>query len=436
MRRFRLFLPFVALGLGLLVGTDATGEAQPDLLIRAIRLAPAEPEPGEAVQIVATIANVGDGDASEAFHVQFKVDDLAIARQRVRQLRAGRTVEVQAEWEAIEGEHRVTVEADPADAVQESNERNNTLQVLLTVRRRAAIYSLTDEITLTIGRSLRLTGEGLGFAIGADFAAALAEGLKRLEEARLTLSGAGSKLLQIADGLPSPLAGEPIARGGRAVGELFLAMASSLGRLAPALQGLNLEAGLAALREIEAELIALSRLEFERVRLGPLALAAQHLEEAVEVALTLGASLSGSSSGQALGELISRLQTALGKAGEVVISLGTAIEGLAANRGIIFSDAACRLPMVYRPGEPLSIRVYGAVWLAFEVYSPEGKLVARRVVVDEALQWRGEDNQGRALPAGQYFYRLLADRGIGGYAEEERDLGRLTITAPGPGGGA
>jgi hypothetical protein len=237
---------------------------------------------------VATIANVGDGDASEAFHVQFKVDDLAIARQRVRQLRAGRTVEVQAEWEAIEGEHRVTVEADPADAVQESNERNNTLQVLLTVRRRAAIYSLTDEITLTIGRSLRLTGEGLGFAIGADFAAALAEGLKRLEEARLTLSGAGSKLLQIADGLPSPLAGEPIARGGRAVGELFLAMASSLGRLAPALQGLNLEAGLAVLREIEAELVALSRLEFERVRLGPLASAAQHLEEAVEVVLALG----------------------------------------------------------------------------------------------------------------------------------------------------
>jgi hypothetical protein len=47
MRRFRLFLPFVALGLGLLVSADATGEAQPDLLIRAIRLAPAEPEPGE-----------------------------------------------------------------------------------------------------------------------------------------------------------------------------------------------------------------------------------------------------------------------------------------------------------------------------------------------------------------------------------------------------
>ncbi len=431
MRRFGLFLLFMALVLAPLAATaEEAAQPDPDLVVKAIRLSPEEPEPGEAVQINATIANVGEGDASEAFYVRFKVDDLTIARQRVRQLRAGRTIEVQAEWEASEGEHRITVEADlPADAVQESNERNNTLQVLVTVRRRAAIYSLTDEIMLTIGRSFRLTGEGLSFAIGPDLTAALAEGLKRLEEARLTLSQAGNKLLGIAAGLLGPLAEEPIARGGRAVGQVFLEMAGSLAKLGPALEGLNLEAGLAALREIEAELIVLSQLEFERVRLGPLALAAAHLEEAVEAGLTLWGSLSGSSnSGQALGELITELQTALGKAGEVVVSLGAGLEGLVANRGIIFSDAARRLPMIYQPGEPLSIRVYGAVWLAFEVYSPEGKLVVRRVVVDEALQWRGEDNQGKALPAGQYFYRLLADRGAG----EERDLGRLILTAPSP----
>lgn len=444
MRRFWLFLLVLALGL---VPVAAEG-AQPDLAVKAIRLSPDEPEPGEAVQIVATIANVGEGDASEAFYVRFKVDDQVIARERVRQLRAGKTVEVQAEWEAVEGEHRIIVEADlPADAVQESNEKNNTLQVLVAVRRRAAIYSLTDEITLTIGKSLRLTGEGLNFALGADLTAALTEGLKRLEEARLTLSQAGSKLLGIAAGLPGPLAGEPIARGGKVVGELFLAMADSLGKLAPAFQALNLEAGLAALREVEAALIALSGLEFERVRLGPLAIAAQHLEEAVAVGLALWASFSGSgsssgstaSTAQSLGELIAQLQAALGKAGEVVVSLGAAIEGLAANRGIIFSDARRQLPMVYRPGEPLSIRVYGAVWLAFEIYNPEGRLVTRRVVVgDEALQWQGEDNQGRALPPGPYFYRLLADRGAG--AGEERDLGKLTLTAPeagpGPRGGA
>ncbi|MGQ9478178.1 MAG: CARDB domain-containing protein [Candidatus Bipolaricaulia bacterium] len=437
-RKMGLFLLFLTLGLGLtplmvMVGAE---EALPDLVVKAIRFSPGEPEPGEAVQINATIANVGDGDASRAFSVRFKVDEQVISRQRVRQLRAGRTVELQAEWEAVEGEHRIIVEADlPEDAVQEANERNNTLQVGLTVRRRAAISSLTDEITLTIGRSLRVTGEGLSFAIGSDLSTALAEGLKLLEEAKLTLSQAGSKLLGVTESLPSPLAGEPIARGGRAVGQLFLEMAASLGKLAPALQGLNLEAGLAALREIEAELIALSRLEFDRVRLGPLALAAQHLEEAVEAALALWASLSSgsssSSSGQSLGELLAPLQAALEKAKEVVVALGAQIEGLSLNRGIIFSDATTgQLPRTYHPGEPLSIQVYGAVWLAFEVYSTEGKLISRRVVVDESLQWRGEDNQGRTLPAGQYFYRLLMDRGAPSGVGEEKDLGRLVITGP------
>ncbi|MCR4403927.1 MAG: hypothetical protein NUW06_01295 [Candidatus Acetothermia bacterium] len=401
--------------------------AQPDLVVKEVRVEPADPEPGAPVQISAVVGNLGEGDA-EAFQVQFKVDDLPLSRQRVRQLRAGRTVEVQAEWEAVEGEHRIAVEADrPLNDIEESDERNNSLQVVVTVQARTAISSLTDEITLVIGKTLRAVGEGLNFAIGSDLFAALEEGLRRLDGARLASANGGAKLVSIGADPPGPLAQEEILRGGRAVGQIFLELADSLAKVGPALQSFNLDAGIAALREAEAELLALSRLSLDRVRLGPLALAAQHLEEAAQATLALAANLSGSS-GQSLEELLAPIQAALAKAGEVIVAVATEVEGLSLHRGIVFSDATNRLPAVYRPGEPLTIQVYGAAWLNLEVYDPAGRLVARRVVIDDRLLWRGDDNRRRPLPAGPYFYRLTADRGAG----EEKDLGRLMLTAPSP----
>lgn len=424
MRRFGVAL---ALGLLALVPFSAAQPAQPDLVVKEVRLEPADPEPGELVQISALFGNLGEGDA-EAFYVQFKVDDLLLSRERVRQLRAGRTVEVHAEWEALEGEHRIAAEADrPWDNIEESDERNNSLQVVVTVRSRAAISSLTDEITLIIGRTLRVIGEGLNFAIGSDLFAALEEGLRLLEGARLASADGGAKLVAIAAGLPGPLAQEETVHGGRAVGEIFLRLADSLTKVGPALQRFNLDAGVAALQEVEAELLALSRLSFDRVRLGPLAVAAQHLEDAAQAALALGAGLSGSS-GQSLDQLLAPLQAALVEAGKVIEGVSVEVEGLPMNRGILFSDASNRLPSIYRPGEALTVQVYGAAWLSFEVYDLASRLVARRVVIDDRLLWRGDDNRRRPLPAGSYFYRLTADRGAG----EEKDLGRLILTAPSP----
>jgi hypothetical protein len=428
MRRLGLFLLSVFL---VLVPVALAQSAQPDLVVQEVRLSPVEPEPGDAVQIGATVANKGRGDASQSFDIRFKVDDLTVGRQRVARLRAGKTVEVQVEWQAVEGEHLITVEVDqPSNNIQETDERNNSLQVMVTVRRRAAVYSITAEIGLTIGESLRTAGEGFNFTLGSDIFAALEEGIKQLGEVGLALNSAGTKLIQIGKGLPPPLSTTEAIRGGRAVGEVFLETATSLAAAAGALRNLSINSAVAAIGEIETELDALSKLSFARVPLGQLAEAAAYVGKAAEMAQTLATSLFGGNSssaqseGKSIDELIAEFQTALSAAGEVLSTVGAQIEDLTGNRGIILTDGDGRSLETYHPEETLFIQAYGAVWLYFEVYNSEGELVARRVVVDERLQWQGEDNSRAPLPAGEYFYRLQADRGAG----EETDIGRILIS--------
>jgi len=419
---------FILLGILLLSPVVLAGRGQPDLVVREIQLNPAEPEPGDRVQLSATIANEGRGDVRQSFDVRFRVDDMTIGRQRVMRLRAGRTVEVQAQWQAVAGEHRITVEVDrPFNRIHESNERNNSREITVTIHHKAAVYSITAEVILTVGESLQTTGELLHLTVGSDIFAAIDQGVEQLEQAQLTLDEAGRKLIQIEEGLPPPLSQDVVITKGQAIGEVFQRMGDSLGTVASALRSFNVNVAVTALRELEAQLNELSRLSFARVQLGRLAEAASYVEEVALTALALQTSFLGSDSssasddeaGETTDELIADFQTALGRAGDLIGAVGSGIAGLPATRGICITDAEGQSLVEYHSGETLLIQVYGAVSLMFEVYDPEGRLVARRVVIDDRLRW-----QGSSLPAGEYFYRLQADRGAG----EETDIGRILIS--------
>ena len=410
----------------------ALAQWQPDLVVQEVRLNPTEPEPGDQIQIVAIIANVGRGDVSQSFDVRFKVDDLSIGCRRVTRLRAGRTVEVTAQWQAVEGEHRITIEVDrPFGRIPESNEQNNSLQVLVTVRRKAAVYSITDEIILTIGESLRTTGEMFHFTIGSDILAALDQAVEQLGRAQLLQEMAGLKLARIGEGLPPPLSQDPAITQGQAIGEVFRRMAAALDEATSALRSFNLDAAIAGLRKLEAGLNELSRLSFEWVWLGRLAEAAEYLEDATLVALALQESLFGSSSnsgseggGKTTDELVADFQEALGRAGDLIAAVGTRIERLRSGRGISFTDAKGQLLEEYRAGKTLNIYVSDATSLVFEVYDPMGNLVTWRRGIGERLRWRGEDSSGALLPAGEYLYKLRAYCGAG----EEIDIGWILIS--------
>ncbi|GEM_PF-1867741 len=425
----------------------ATG--QPDLLVREIEFYPIEPEPGEQVEISATIANEGRGDVSRSFEVRFKVDGLLLARQRVRGLRAGRAIELRAEWQAVEAEgpHEITVEVDrPFSRVPESDERNNLLRAVITVQRKPAAFSLTEEIMLSIGEPLRVTGEmfNLDFSSSGDLFTALERGIEQLEAAGEILEWNGLKLIQIGRGLPSPLSqAEEIAKG-RAIGEVFCRMAASLGAAASALREFNLGSAVEAMRDLEAELGELAPLSFDGVQLGRLAEAAKHVGKAAQMALTLFGSLtgpgSGSSSGSSsssglegktTGELLAELERALAQAGAILNSVGAKVERAATGRGLSFGlggrdgeEGEGQPLSEYHSGEALIIRVQGATHLKLEVYSSRGLLAFVGETSGDRLLWRGQDSSGRPLPPGKYFYRLTIHRSGG---KVESDLGRITV---------
>lgn len=419
---------FILFSILILSPLAQAGWGQPDLVVKEIQLSPAEPEPGDQVQLSATIANEGRGDVRQSFDVRFRVDDMTIARKRVMRLRAGRTIDVQAQWQAVKGEHRIVVEVDrPFGRVAESNERNNSLEIRVTVRRKAAVYSITAEVLLSVGESLQTTGGMLHFTVGSDIFAAIDQGVEQLERAQSILDEAGRKLVQLGEGLPQPLSQDGIVTASRAIGEIFQRMADSLSTVASALRSFNVNAAVVAMGELEAELNELSRLSLGGVRLARLAEAAGYIEEATQAALALQASLLGSGSAEgekSTDELVADFQEALGRAGDLISAVGAQIAGLSASRGISFTDAQGRELREYHAGETLNIRASGAAALTLEVYDRAGRLIASPRASGDRLQWQGEGSSGSPLPAGEYLYRLRVERGAG----EETDIGRILIS--------
>ena len=103
-----------------------------DLTVIDLDVTPPGFQDGDTVTLTATVENTGDGAIFDDFHVAFKVGDIKIGSQRVRDgLVAGGQVQLNQLWEVSPGTHTVTVIADELAVIGESNEDNNELVEIL-----------------------------------------------------------------------------------------------------------------------------------------------------------------------------------------------------------------------------------------------------------------------------------------------------------------
>ncbi|HEV8359615.1 MAG TPA: CARDB domain-containing protein [Candidatus Thermoplasmatota archaeon] len=132
---------------GQTAATNAT--TLPDLSVRNFTIEPATPRPEQNVSFRATIANVGAGPAPAA-NLSVLLEGTSIASATVPLLGPGEEANVTLpNWTAVEGLLSLRAVVDPADVINESDERNNEMLARLEVRA-PALETLPDLAIVTI----------------------------------------------------------------------------------------------------------------------------------------------------------------------------------------------------------------------------------------------------------------------------------------------
>ncbi len=405
----------------MLGGSALAQFGEPDLVVDAIGLDPEQPRAGQPVEIQVSVGNTQATTASDRFEVLIRMDGTTLSNARVLQLGPFQTQTVITTWEAVEGEHTLTVEVDRRNAVQERNERNNEARFTFTVAADAKVESFTRRALSVQGDAWEKTGTALLPSAPSDNLFGQLTALKEgFDTAAKQMRYAHSTLASLRDALPTDLRSDahfaalvaPYAAAGEA------AEAAKAG-----LDALDLGKTITAMGELEAGLRALAA-ERERFPvLAGLGEAADALARAIEAARVAEEAFAASDTGaqeDALAELF----------GEVELfstQLLTVSEALAA------SAAEARTRFLGPEGEPLEALpravavtvVAPAPGLSFDVLSAQGETIVTLETSEAALTWEATDERGHPLDPGTYFYRA---RWNGGSALE-LDLGRLTLVA-------
>ncbi|MGB9941011.1 CARDB domain-containing protein [Methanosarcina sp.] len=106
-----------------------------DLVIESLSFDPENPEPGQKVDIIASVKNNGTG-TSEATNLAYSINESRIGDSEVPEMEAGQSEQISFSWkpETEEGTVEVTAKIDEADSVPEADESNNEKTKSLTFK--------------------------------------------------------------------------------------------------------------------------------------------------------------------------------------------------------------------------------------------------------------------------------------------------------------
>ncbi len=119
----------------LLVTVDNPVQLWPDLYIASgnITLSPTHIEAGDVVTITADVRNIGNVNATNV-EVKFLRGTSQIGGiETIGLVAPGESRSTEVQWQALEGDHTISVEIDPANTIDELNEENNDASIQLTV---------------------------------------------------------------------------------------------------------------------------------------------------------------------------------------------------------------------------------------------------------------------------------------------------------------
>jgi len=106
-----------------------------DLVIESLSFDPENPEPGQKVDIIASVKNNGTG-TSEATNLAYSINESRIGDSEVPEMEAGQSEQISFSWkpETEESTVEITARIDEADSVPEADESNNEKTKSLTFK--------------------------------------------------------------------------------------------------------------------------------------------------------------------------------------------------------------------------------------------------------------------------------------------------------------
>jgi len=394
----------------------------PDLVVEAITLDPAQPRAGQPVEIQVAVKNAESNTVRDRFEVLIRLDGATLSNARVFQLGPFQTQTVVASWDAAEeGEHTVSVEIDRRNAIQERNERNNEARLTFTVAADARVESFTRTALSVQGAAWDKTGLALLPTVpsGNLFGqlAALQDGFATTAEQMRFVQ---NTLATLRDALPADLRADAHFA---ALVEPYKVIGEAAAAAKDGLDALDLGAAITAMGTVETGLRALAA-EGERFpALADLAEAAGTLSAAIAAAGRAEEAFSGSDTG-AQEDALDALFGAVELFSTQLLTVSEALFQAADETGTRFLDPEGE-PLEALPRVAEVTVAAPAPGLRFTVLTPSGETVATLETSEAALAWEPADDEGDPLEPGTYFYRARWGSG----ASSALDLGRFTLVA-------
>ncbi len=170
----------------------------PDLTPESIVVEPAEPEEGEAFNIIVTIKNIGKAD-SNATNVRVEFNGVVIQTYTVDGLVVnGTSTEVIVWTSATSGTYDITVIVDPENALVELDETNNELSESVTIQPvplpdlTAAFTGLPTSFQVGTAYTITVTVQNVGTANAGQFTVALEANSASVGTSTVTSLAAGA----------------------------------------------------------------------------------------------------------------------------------------------------------------------------------------------------------------------------------------------------
>jgi hypothetical protein len=393
-----------------LFGLVVPGHAQfnsADLVIDSLTTDPSSPEPGTTIHLVAVIANKGQSDILQGFTVRFKMDGLLYSDRRIDfGLSMNRQKQIFVPWPATEGDHTLTVQLDPYQDVDESNEFNNTADYAFSVRRPGAIRSITFDIVDSIGKALNDSGTAIQLQFSSDTYTMVNAFQKAFQTTSNNFKSGESGITNLTAGLPANLQSEDQILTSKQISTIYESLSNSFKQGSDALLSLNLQVVPAIFQKIEADLTQMSGLTIDGVNYSALKDTVPLFESALDQVKLLQDALAGKQVD--LPAVTKQLVDYLTQIGKIWVQIGTDSTSASQAQTPLELNSQGQIANSYRAGDALTFSLQGATHLKIEIFSKTGTLVYSKESDGSQFTWDGKGSDGKTLSADHYYCRLTA----------------------------